>query len=230
MTVDPHMAWSGVRQIKVAEMPRAGPGPGLEYLSIIDERPLPVAFDLCKASKRQVSVTRPYRYLSSLLRTFMARANKFPCEQRYYYDMERCRYILRVVDGVDDCEIERPVMGKDDWTTRFDWALAVRHRDPAGDWVAEGRFFFHLLPHRLQFSVPWKDEARTQRHLRTAAPTPARSKKADGERKWECSFSYSDASDRPDWCAEIRLQHKSLEGLLAADDTDPWGYLSLKRV
>lgn len=166
------MAWtSGGLQARVAEMPRAGPGPGLGYLSITDERPPPVAFDLCRACRRQVSVSRPYRYLSSRLRTFMARRDGIVYTQEWYYDMERRRFVFRVIDGVGSGEIERPVRGRDDWTARFGWALAVWHRDRAGAWVAEGRFFFRRLPQSLQFSVPWRDEVRTQRYER-AGPSP----------------------------------------------------------
>lgn len=227
-------------------MPRKAPGPGFEYLSIIDERPLPVSFDTCGPCERLVSTLKPLRYLLSRMGTFAAwrdirsrdsrstrnvqsshrnlleRKGFVLCNQEYYYDTDRHKFMLRVINGLGDEEIERPIRGRDDWTRYYEWALAVQHRDPCGDWIVEGRFFFIDLPRRLQFGAHWRDLIHTQRH---GSRNPKLSL-SDGGRKWEGAFSYSENVVRPSFAAEIRLQHKSADALLDVNDKDPWDYFS----
>ena len=88
------------------------------------------------------------------LRTFLARERTITREQPYY-DTERHKLVLRVIDALADKEVERPVGGQDDWTQTYNWTLTVQHRDAgAGNWMVEGRFFFWDLPRCIQFSVP----------------------------------------------------------------------------
>lgn len=98
--------------------------------------------------------SRIIRHLQSHHRTPLERQGSVVCNQEYYYDTDRRKLVLRVIKGLANREIERPIRGGGDWTRHYDWALAVQHREPHGDWVVESRFFFWQLPRRLCSSQP----------------------------------------------------------------------------
>lgn len=103
------------QQTRVAAMPRARPGPDIEYLSIIDGLPPPIEFDMCKPCARKSHVSRLSRYLSSRLHTFLAKGVTVMCVRIYYYDAERRKLVLRIIYGLSHGDIERFVTGPEDW-------------------------------------------------------------------------------------------------------------------
>lgn len=130
------------------------PCPGIEYLSIVEDRPLPVEFDMCRLCYLRASVRRPISYLGSRTRVSNALRGIMRCKPERYYDTECRRFVLRVIDGLAKGKAERPARRRDNWATQYEWAIAGEHRDPAGAWVVERRFFLWHVPRRLQISGP----------------------------------------------------------------------------
>ena len=218
------------RRLSVAAMPRARPLPDTKYLSIIDKRPLPVSFINCYGCPDLDPPSKPrlHRHMASLVHTCMAiqpgiRLSK---ETHIYYDEDRDGLVYRIAIGVGPGEIARPVRGQHDWSRYYAWALAMQHRDPAGRWAVEGRFFFHNIVWVLQYSVPWQDKSWTLRHKSDKDTVYHLVQNDLGGAKYQVSSCYSGYMTDPYWCAAKILRHESMESLLAADDTDTWDYFT----
>lgn len=197
---------------RVAEMPERKPLPGheYEYLSILDRCPAPVRFCECAPCQKALRSSRLYRQLASIWHTYKAlNGSDMSVRRRWFtFFAGGQKHKGRITYGIEPREVECPVPGRDDWTTDWTWALAVRHRDPAGEWSVDGRFYFHWMHQRLQEGVPWRNPQATEER-ETSGPVRI----------------FADESKPPRWCAAIRMERENADVPYVAD---PWDYFTPK--
>lgn len=221
-------------------MPLERPLPNIEYLStilpnigyscIVERYRPPVTIKGCDKCGRPC---RPYSglsgYVISGLHNYFARQRSTPLlfYRTQLYDEDSGKMTFRYILGLDAGELSWTTTprGGLDWTSDYRWALTTQHRDQSGIWAAEARLFFWDLPLEMWDSIPWRDETRARR-LWSDRRTEYIVYDGGGRNSYWARWLYCENAESPNWCAEIMVRHESLKSLLAADDTDPLGYIT----
>lgn len=211
---------------RVASMPLKRPLDGHEYLTLTDRCPPPARVCSCVSCNFWISPSsRVRRHVAHGWNTsdaMHARDRVTKTANFSFHDRLGQRHPAMVVYGLAPGDVERPVRGRDDWTTDWNWALALRCEDLDGGYRVDVRYYFGSVPDRVQIGVPWWDEQLTR--VDEPSEEPEQFKDHDGVRRWKSTWAFTDRSRRPPrYCASLAVVHESC-GKLAG--VDPWDYIT----
>ena len=214
---------------RVAAMSPERPLPGIEYLGIVDKSPPHIYYNHCGKCESYWPRNK-WLWRRHCFDDLQADHGYIipAISQAFVCDRESREILFRSVTGIGNGEVERTAGASGPhWTEDFNWALAMRHGDPAGTWVTETRVFFFDFSVEMRAGVPWWDRTRVRRDgLQDTLVYTAGADPISGQSKFKASWQFSEDSETPYWCAEVTLWQKTIEMALNDEVKTPLDYLT----
>ncbi|KAF9875159.1 hypothetical protein CkaCkLH20_07425 [Colletotrichum karsti] len=139
----------------------------------------------------------------------------------YYFKHIASSQILRITQGVEDGEIERPITklatgwyDQAQWLDGYDWRVVVTCRNEGTEnWNGEMFLYLKDLPRQLHDKIFWQDKNRTMKKESFV------SKKS--RNTWYHYSGWKDDREEPSWAALLVVEHSTFTTAILSD---PRGY------